>query len=232
MNIDYSAGIVPSGNLAAGSPVTVSGGGPNLVGGGPAARISFSGTAGQYVTLSVGANRGFFYGLNVYSLQGSTQTCLKTCGSGGSGGIAAFVFGPLPITGTYLFYLQFQSVFPSTVTAQLSSSTSLTVGGSAATIPLDEGDLSFQAITFSSSAQTVSLHTTPASCLGSWELFNSSGGIQVSASNITSGASSLGSLSSGTHTLAFTAWWTTNIADTSGFWAPNVVSCSVSLTSP
>jgi large repetitive protein len=121
-SFQYQAGIVPTGTLTVGgTAVTVNGGGPNNIDGGPVARVKFSGTVGQKLGVKVSATQGFFYGLNIY-YQSSTypgQVCVVSCGTGYSGGTCTIALPALPVTGTYFIYVQFGSSYYSTASVSL-----------------------------------------------------------------------------------------------------------------
>ncbi len=226
----------------------MNGGGPNNAFSGPVAKLTFSGTAGQYVTLSVGASRGFFYGLNMYYGSGSTRTCLGSCGTGNSGGTNGYEIGPLPITGTYTVYVWFQSALYSTFNATLWNSTALAINSGATSASFDLGDLSYRVLTFSATAgQAVTFHASPTSCFRSWQLLNPNGGIQNSGPSVTSGAAGLGTMpTSGTYKLIVTAFFAVSFSGTSGTpplvygpigsysadWSPSYTTCSLQVTSP
>jgi YD repeat-containing protein len=126
-SFNYEAGIVPASQLAVnGAAITVDGGGPGNGNGGPVAKATFSGTAGQKVSLTVTATQGFFYGLNIYNQTSSGETCLGSCGSGLSGGTCNILLPTLPVTGTYIVYVQFASNLYSTATISLSTNTNVT----------------------------------------------------------------------------------------------------------
>jgi hypothetical protein len=121
-SFQYEPGIVPASALTVnGSAITVYGGGPGNLDGGPVAKATFSGTAGQKLTLTVAATQGFFYGLNIYYQTSSGQTCLGGCGTGSSGGTCAIALPTLPVTATYIVYVQYASSYYSTTTMSLST---------------------------------------------------------------------------------------------------------------
>jgi YD repeat-containing protein len=242
-NAQYEAGIVASGSLSVGSVLTVSGGGPGNIDGGPVAKVTFSGTAGQDVTMLIGATRGFYYDLNMYYPSGTSRACLGTCG-GGSGGSDGFSFGPLPYTGTYTIYLQYGSnPYFSTTNLELQNSVPLTINAAATQETTLSDGATFTTITFSATGQSLTFHDN---CNPGWILVNSSGTI---VNNYwydgipPTGSWSLGTLN-GTYTLitnlddsnfvppligttaasVYSAQWSSN-------W-PGTETCSLQLTSP
>jgi len=237
-SMNYNAGIIPSGSLSAGSTVSVNGGGATpFVGEGPTARVAFSGTAGEAITLSVGATRGFFYGLNVYALQGNSQVCVSSCGSGGSGGSESTTYLSLPYTGTYIAYLYFASNYPSAADLRLSSTIPLTIGASASAISMGASattGLFTNIVTFTAGNQSVTFHD---SCNPNWELLNSSGTVVTSYTyngNPPTGSWSLGTLTSGSYRLALNAGSSSTIysGGSSANWPTTTSSCMLQLTSP
>ncbi len=242
-SFNYNAGIVSSASLTVGSTVTVSGNGSFIVGEGPTARVVFSGTAGETVTLSMGATRAFFYGVNVYYLQGSSQVCIYSCGSGGSGGSLGITYISLPVTGTYIVYLYFASSYPSTVDLRLSPTIPLTVGASATSASFGASTTTgvyTDVIAFTAQNQSVTFHD---SCeVYNWALVNSSGTV-VNVYNYSgappTGPWGLGTLASGAYNLVIN---TGNVSvgstaksysgASSANWPTTTNSCTLQLTSP
>ena len=239
--IGYIGGILGDATLTADGPVVVahgaSGGTPYccLY---PQAKVKFNGNAGQFVTLSVGASQNFFYSLNIYYYVGTTRTCLGSCGSGGSGGISAGYYGPLPATATYTIYIEFASSgYPATANFQLWGSTTLTPNAAATPKIFDYYDPNYRIVQFTTVAgQFYTYHaigSNPAgSCFGSWKLLNPSNAVLGSGTFVTTDSVSLGKLSqAGTHTL-ITINDSSFIAGSSGSWNPMNRTCSLQITSP
>jgi len=201
----YNAGIVASASLSLGSTLTISGGGPNPVGLGPTARVAFSGTAGEALTLSVGATRGSVYGYGVWYLQGNSQVCLFACSNQFGGGSWDTSFVSLPVTGTYIVYLYFATAFPAAANVRLSSAIPLTIGAASSVsfgLSASTG-LYTDVIKFSSGNQSVTFHDT---CSHDLALLNSSGTVlkTYSYSGQLPGSAALGSLGSGSYSLVIT----------------------------
>jgi hypothetical protein len=224
VSLAYTAGIVAVNSLTPGSTVSV-GGGPILGNGSwPVARVIFSGQAGQYVTLTTGATRGFFYDENIYYLTSSQQVCVKSCGSGNHGGGAADWFGPLPVTGTYVIYLSFTSYLPSSATLGLWASIPLTVNSGPADVTTDLGQSHYSAFTFTKGTGAATFTATPTTCLEAWQLLNSTGAVVSSG---TGSPAALGSSPAGSYVLIAQQG-----APFSDHWTQNMQNCSVQLTSP
>ncbi len=122
-SLQYVAGVVASGALTVnGSAVTINGGGPNNIGNGAAAEVTFAGTAGQNLILSISASQGFFYNVEVNPLTMPFLACPGGCSSGIEGGTCTYRIPTLNATGTYVVYIGFESSLYSTVSLSLATS--------------------------------------------------------------------------------------------------------------
>jgi YD repeat-containing protein len=125
--IQYVAGIIAASALTVnGAAISVNGGGPNNIDGGAAAEITFAGTAGQNLNLSIAATQGFFYDVEVNQLTSLALACTGGCSSGIEGGTCTYQIPTLKATGTYVVYVGFLSSLYSTVKMSLSTTAGTT----------------------------------------------------------------------------------------------------------
>jgi YD repeat-containing protein len=198
-SIQYIASVVGASTLTPGASVTT-GAGPNSING-AAARIAFSGTAGQYVNINVSFPRGSSQVCDFYYVTGTTFNYLGGDWGGGScAGNFSAVLGPLPATTTYYLFTYLNSGAYTTMNVNMGAIPSLSINASATSMALG-GE--FQIIDFAATAgQTVSLHALPTTCLSSWQLISPSNAMIGNGARVPSGAIGFGPLSAaGTYTL-------------------------------
>jgi YD repeat-containing protein len=241
-SIQYIASVVAPSVMAPGSSITT-GAGPNS-NSGAAARIAFSGTAGQYVNINVGFPRGSSQVCDFFYVTGTTFNYLGGNSGGGScAGNFSAVLGPLPATTTYYLFTYLNSATYTTMTVNRGTVASLSIN--AAATPLALGN-EFQIINFAATAgQGVTLHGSPSQCLASWQLISPSNAM-VGHGSTNTGSVSFGALSAaGTYTLVLNTFSNLSFGANSfppptfydqlayGPYSPwSTTNCSIQLTSP
>jgi len=165
--LQYNAGaITSSASLVAGSPVAIHVGPAMPLG--AYVRIPFSGTAGEYISVTTDNSSGWTGDALVYYLSGTSRVYVGRVGicCGGNSHDAVLV-GPLPVTGTYYYMVRASSSFVTHGTMERKDPASFTLNGSPTALTWTTYKPQYLPIKFTgTSGQSATLKISTASCYG------------------------------------------------------------------
>ena len=243
--LQYIAGaITSSASLVAGSPVAIHVG-PNMPLG-AYVRVPFSGTAGEYISVTTDNTSGWTGDALVYYLSGSSRVYVgRTAVCCGGNSHDSVLVGPLPVTGTYYYMVRASSSFATHGSMARIDPASFALNGSPTALTWTTFTTQYLPIKFTgNSGQGVTLKITTASCYGfststQYSLIRPDRTI-ISSGQATTTSTSLGTLPmSGQYLLAlshpgsmsgtFPYIWEQGMTPYS---VPNTQSCTIQVTSP
>jgi len=243
--LQYVAGaITSSASLVAGSPVAINVGPASPIG--AYVRIPFSGTAGEYVSVTTNNTSGFTGDALVYYMSGASRVYvgrLSVCCGGNSHD--AVLVGPLPVTGTYYYMVRASSAFVTHGSMERRDPASFALNASPTALTWTNWTPAYLPIKFTgTSGQSVTLKITTASCYGfststNYSLIRPDRTV-VSSGQATATSTSLGTLPmSGQYLLALShpggmsgTWPEIAEQGASPYSTPTTQSCTIQLTSP
>ncbi len=245
-SVQYNGGVTAGAStLVAGSPIQVHAG-PNQPLG-AYLRVPFSGTAGEYVSVTADSPSGGTGDSLVYYMSGNNRVYIGRGGicCGGHNSHNAVVFGPLPVTGTYYYLARTITTTYTHTTLERKDPAILALNGSASTLTWTNFTPQYLPIKFTATAgQAVTMKITSSACYGfgttTYYVLVRPDRTIVSSNQVTVTSTSLGSLpSTGQYLLLLSHSSTMSgvlpeifESGATSYSTPSTKTCSINLTSP